>query len=507
MATQIWQQSVPLAHRQSVLGITMRGSSYNRQWAAFITALVAIDAIAVWAGLMLAYEVRIASGIIDYDAAYNAGGYALITLISIPLWLLIFAALRLYKRDNLLGGLVEYQQAIKACAAGVIALIVLSFLSRELVMASRLWLFFSLVLTCLLVTTARFVMRRVGYWLRKRGYLTARVLIVGANDQGVAVAEQWLRTPTSGMQVVGFIDDFKPIGTPVLAGLTIVGQPSALVEIANRLRADEVIVVLNAIAWESFEELVGQAGKSTHYTLRMSPGFYELLTTGVAVMNKTFVPLFTINDARIVGIDAVFKAALDYGLGIAMTLVMAPVLVVIAIALKFRNRDGKAFERLPTIGHGGKRFTMYKLHIEGVDPLASQPKPTRRFEKFLFRTGLDKLPQLTNVLQGKMSLVGPRPRVVDSHQHDPRTDRNLQAVKPGIVGPWSVSETWTSLDETRDDVYYVRNWTIGTDLQIIFQTALVWFGFTRKGPSDGTGKSRAPAAEVEIAEVGAAAHQ
>jgi FlaA1/EpsC-like NDP-sugar epimerase len=103
------------------------------------------------------------------------------------------------------------------------------------------------------------------------------------------------------MQVVGFVDDFKPMGTPVVNNLKVIGRPTSLYELVRQTGANEVVVVPNAVAWETFEEIIARANVQDGYTLRLSPGFYEMLTTSVTVTNKTFVPLLKINETRLVG--------------------------------------------------------------------------------------------------------------------------------------------------------------------------------------------------------------
>jgi lipopolysaccharide/colanic/teichoic acid biosynthesis glycosyltransferase len=469
--------------------------TYDRQWAVLIGALLILDALVVYGSLSLAYVVRITSGVLAYSSAHDPVAYRWFTLASIPVWLAIFALFGLYRRDNLLGGLHEYQQVLGACTSGVMIIIMVTFFWRNEVQLSRGWLLLAWGLSCFLLAAERFLVRRAAYLLRRRGWLTARVLIAGANDQGCAIARQWLRNPTSGMAVVGFVDDFKPVGTPVADGLQVLGRPSALDEIVRQTGAQEVVVVSHAVAWETFEEIIGRSSSRNSYTVRLSPGFYETLASGLAVTNKTFVPLFTVDEARLVGMDAWLKRLLDHGLGLLLTLLASPVMAAIAVGLRL-SRPGPVLDRYPTVGQGRTVFTMYKFcdpvtwTADEHAPLPPQAwgepgSPRSRgaggaesglwLERFLARSGLDKLPQLFNVLAGQMSLVGPRPRVLGASDDDPSTAYNFQAIKPGLIGPWVVSSSWASGDEAQDELYYVRNWTIWLDLQILVQTVLALF--------------------------------
>jgi lipopolysaccharide/colanic/teichoic acid biosynthesis glycosyltransferase len=457
-----------------------RPTSHDLQWILLTVVLICMDALVVWGSLFLAYTVRLSGRVLTYGGNPNEILYQALMLISVPIWITLFALTGLYRRDALLGGVTEYQRAFRACTAGVMTLIVLSLVSRELLTISRLWLALSWGLSSILVVLERFLVRRVAYTLRRRGCLTDRVLIVGCNEQGIAIAHQWSGTPTSGMQVVGFVDDFKPIGTSVVNGLKVIGRPTALSELVHKTGAHEVVVVPNAVAWETFEEMIARAGSQNDYTLRLSPGFYELLTTGVAVTNKAFVPLLTINEARIVGLDAVLKIMLDYGLGVPLFVLTAPIMTLAALALKIVRPGKPVLAHFQTIGQRGTAFEMCKFatRIEPSNKTSGSKGPTPTawagvswIERALYSSGLDKLPQLFNILAGQMSLVGPRPRVVDEEAIS-SAGRNLQTVKPGFIGPWTTSGSCDPKDETQDELYYVRNWTIWMDLHVLVQTIL-----------------------------------
>jgi lipopolysaccharide/colanic/teichoic acid biosynthesis glycosyltransferase len=467
------------------LTYTTKNVNYERQWALFTGALVVGDAIIVAISLSLAFVLRMTSGIILYTAPYKAEVYTALTFVSVVLWLGLFASHGLYKRDNLLGGSMEYQQVIKACTTGVVVLIVLSFLSHDLVdmVVSRSWLFLSWALTTLLVVGERFAARRVAYVLRRQGWFTARVLIVGANDQGVAMAQQWLNSRTSGMYLVGFVDDFKPVGTMVLDGIKVIGRPTALTELVHKYKANEVVIVPSAVAWETFEEIIEQNTKPKDYYLRLSPGFYGLLSTSVAVTNKTFVPLFTINEARIVGVDAHLKSILDYTVSAFAILVTLPVTLLITALLKLGRWREPVLARYHTMGQSGVMFDMFKFNIPIRENEECEPGKAHWYDRVIYAKGLDKLPQLLNVLGGHMSLVGPRPSVINDDEVDQRTACLLRAVKPGVLGPWLVREFWTSGEETQDELYYVRNWTIWLDVQILIQAAITWIRSRRSTPS------------------------
>ena len=443
-----------------------------------ISSLVLLDALAIGGALLLAYWLRIGSGLMPYHAPHEFSAYLRAILIVIPIWLLTFAANRLYARHYLLGGPQEYANVFKACTFGMVVLIVFSFLERN-VMLSRGWLLISWILSITAVGSARFVFRRIIFRLRRRGLFVTRTIIVGANEQARAIVAQLGSSSGSGMEIVGFVDDFLPPGTEVMGDLEILGPPSALAALAAETGALEAIVIPDALAWESFQEIMQGCNALGDLEIKLSPGFYEILTTGVQVTHKSFVPLLIVNRMRITGLDAVLKGVLDYSLGAMSLILLAPLMGLIALFIRLTS-SGPILEGHPVLGCGGKTFHTLKFRtgLNGsprplfANPLHSpvNPKASYPLGRFLYRTGLDKLPQLFNVLAGQMSLVGPRTISVGSAERCQRWLPNLLTVKPGITGPWVTAGGRSLEEEMRLNMYYIRNWTIWLDLQILFHT-------------------------------------
>jgi lipopolysaccharide/colanic/teichoic acid biosynthesis glycosyltransferase len=255
-----------------------------------------------------------------------------------------------------------------------------------------------------------------------------------------------------------------------------------------------VVLVSNAVAWETFQEIMQRLSvnpEDAPFEIKLSPGFYEILTTGVQVVQLANVPLLLVNRERITGADKILKNGLDYGLGLASLLVALPLMGIIVLALRLTTR-GPLIERHRVLAWGGGEFTTWKFYTGLGEtakpplprPLAlaaggqATPTPTAAVQQvtgvqsFLYDSGLDKLPQLFNILRGEMSWVGPRTVSVGQVElHSPWLP-NLLTVKPGITGPWAVGWKRSLDDEMRVTMVYIRNWTIWLDLQILAQTAL-----------------------------------
>jgi lipopolysaccharide/colanic/teichoic acid biosynthesis glycosyltransferase len=415
-----------------------------------LLALLASDALAIvlaaWAADLLAFEPIQVSSVHPLALALGLGA-----------WLASFSALRLYDLETVLEDSQEYATVATGCSYGILLLIVLVALAGGAGLSLR-WLFLCWVSSILVVCAGRFWLRRVVRSMRRRGHLMARALIVGADEQGRAIARQLRSEADSGLRVLGFVDDFLPRGTPVSDGLTVLGHPNVLPALVAEHRVAEIVVVPGAMAWESFHQILEQMSTSEQHgpRIRLSPGYYDLLATTPRVAHRNFVPLFVVDSARLTGFDALLKSLLDFGLGSLVLVLSLPLDLVILLN---RMRGGRVFVIEEYQGIGGRPFRARLF--------ASQPGD------WLAVSGLDRLPLLWAVLAGRMSLVGPRPIIPTARGRYRRWIPSLVSVKPGITGPWSVVPVAALEEEMRAALYYIRNWTIWLDLQILAQTVLV----------------------------------
>jgi exopolysaccharide biosynthesis polyprenyl glycosylphosphotransferase len=375
-----------------------------------------------------------------------------------------------------------------ACTTGMMIVIVASFLYPDLVIA-RGWLLLSWLLVTLMVGLGRFAVRRSVYRMRARGRFLTATIIVGADEEGKAIAEQLASNPTSGVWLAGFIDDQLPKGTEVLPGLRVLGSTNVTRALVHNLGVQELIVSSTALSREKLLELFHSFGNSDDVNVRLSSGLFEIVTTGLRVQEVGHVPLLSVNRMRLTGADVVLKRILDY-VGATLGLIaLSPIFLVIAIAIK-RSSPGPVFHRRRVVGAGGKEFDAFKFRtmVTNADEVLEQnPELKAEFEKnfklkddprvttignILRKTSVDELPQLFNVLRGEMSLVGPRMITAGEVAKYGKWRLNLHTVKPGITGLWQVSGR-SEVDyegRVRLDMHYIRNYTVWSDLQVLFQT-------------------------------------
>src|SRR5262249_36437158 len=154
----------------------------------------------------------------------------------------------------------------------------------------------------------RFGMRRVLWRLRQEGQFWTPALMVGANEEAVALAEQLASDHRAGTRLVGFVDDHPSPGIGVVAGLPVVGALDSLSEAIQRTGATEVIVATTALNRDQLLDLYRAIGPDPNLVLRLSSGLFEILTTGMRVQEICCVPLMTPDRVRITGPDALLKA-------------------------------------------------------------------------------------------------------------------------------------------------------------------------------------------------------
>jgi lipopolysaccharide/colanic/teichoic acid biosynthesis glycosyltransferase len=275
-------------------------------------------------------------------------------------------------------------------------------------------------------------------------------------------------------------------GTPGPLSRPILGSTREIRRIVETYGIEDLIV---AITGSSREELLTLCEEvdSLPVQLRVSSGVYELLTTRVSVQTLGTVPVMTVHKNRLERSELVIKTVLEVSLSLLALLLLSPLLLAIALLIKLDSR-GPMIYRRRVLGASGQQFDAFKfrtMHVNGDALLNGQPQAAEelrtnhklkddprvtRVGRWLRKFSLDELPQLVNVLLGQMSLVGPRMITEPEAAKYGRHRLNLLAVKPGITGLWQVSgRSDLSYEErVRIDMYYVRNYSVWLDLQILF---------------------------------------
>ncbi len=224
----------------------------------------------------------------------------------------------------------------------------------------------------------------------------------------------------------------------------------------------------------------------------MVPRLYELVSPGVGLHTVQGIPLVGLPQLSLSSSSQLMKRLLDVAVSSIALVILAPFFLVIAAAVKLDSR-GPAFFRQTRMGSGGKPFTILKFrtmacdaeerkheiahlnqHHGGDERMFKAPSDPRvtRVGAFLRRTSIDELPQLVNVLRGEMSLVGPRPLILEEDSHVLEWARERLRIKPGITGLWQVlGRSDIPFGEmVQLDYLYVTSWSLGGDVKIVAKT-------------------------------------
>jgi exopolysaccharide biosynthesis polyprenyl glycosylphosphotransferase len=364
----------------------------------------------------------------------------------------------------------------------------LSFLLRPLVF-SRLLIVQAAALVVILLGSWRLILRVLRGWLRRRGIGVERVLIAGAGTVGLSVMQTLIARPDLGYKVVGFVDDDPERGATDLGRLTALGMVDNLSRLIDEHKVDLVIITLPWNVQRKIVSIVRECERQ-HVKVRTVPDLFELSLSQVQVEMLGGIPLLGLNgEPTFSPARRLAKRGLDFALT-AITLPFAAlVTALVALAIKL-DTPGPVVYAQDRVGLNGKHFKVYKfrsmvenademwadlIRETGEDPrhpkVENDPRITR-VGRWIRRFSIDELPQLWNILRGEMSWVGPRPAVpAEVELYEPWHKQRLR-VLPGLTGLWQVSgRNEVPFEEMcLLDIYYIENWTLGLDIQIMLRT-------------------------------------
>jgi putative colanic acid biosynthesis UDP-glucose lipid carrier transferase len=224
-----------------------------------------------------------------------------------------------------------------------------------------------------------------------------------------------------------------------------------------------------------------------HVSIHWIPDIFSLRLVNHSVKEISGIPVITLSETPLIGMRMLQKAIEDRVLSVLILLVIWPILLTVAIAVKL-DSPGPVFFRQNRAGWSGKSFKIWKfrsmyVHQEEPGKLKQAQKNDSRITRvgaFIRKTSLDELPQIFNVLSGDMSLVGPRPHAI---QHDKEYSERIydyfarHHIKPGITGLAQVRgfrgetvEINQMIQRIESDIEYINNWSVGLDITIIFRT-------------------------------------
>ncbi|MCG9697102.1 undecaprenyl-phosphate glucose phosphotransferase [Shewanella sp. Isolate11] len=347
------------------------------------------------------------------------------------------------------------------------------------------------VLTTFCLISYRLLLRVFLRSLRAQGVNTRTVVIAGAGHLGRKLSKSIIAKSGFGLVFAGYYDDATPKDELVAA--QTIGNLEQLVADCKEGGIDRVYVVLPAKADNRIKWLVRELSDSTVSVYIVPDVFtYQLLHSRSDVIEG--IATISIYDSPIEGSNVLIKRIEDIVLSSLILILISPVLVGLALAVKLTS-NGPVFFKQNRYGIDGKPIKVWKFRsmnvMEDGGKVTQATKNDDRFTpigRFIRRTSLDELPQFINVLQGQMSIVGPRPHAVAHNEEYRRLVDGYMLrhkVKPGITG-WAQINGWRGETDTLDkmekrvefDLDYIRHWSLFLDLKIVFLT--IFKGFVNK---------------------------
>lgn len=459
-------------------------------------ALAVMDILMVGAAFAVAYHIRFVAGATSAIFAPDAIGsiifYQRTVLYLLPLWMIMFFVFKAYDSAILFSGHQEYTNIFNACTAGIMLVVVATFLDTAFVVA-RGWLVLAWLFTILFVSIGRLLVRRAIYFARRRGRFMTPAYIVGANPEGIAIAEHLMSARQFGINVIGFLDDKRNIGDTVTPDVVVHGGTDDAETLCVKFGVERLIVATSGVEREHLQDMFKRFVNVDDVDVWLSSGMYEMLTTGVRVHDIGSMAMIGVNRVRLNGINVLIKTVIDYVGALVGILLLLPIIAIVAFLMRVYD-PGPIIYRRRVVGVGGKQFDAFKFRTMVVNGdevlsnhLANNPDARAEWDKyekltddprvtfignFLRRSSLDELPQMFNVLRGEMSLVGPRMITLDEVDRYGQWNLNIHTVKPGITGLWQISgrSEVSYAERVRLDMHYIRNYSVWLDLQILFWT-------------------------------------
>ena len=321
--------------------------------------------------------------------------------------------------------------------------------------------------------------RVLARWLARRIAPAERCLVIGEPE----LAER-IRAKLGASRARAVVVASLPLAGEDIEGL---GSPESVRNVVSGLRVHRIILALSASDTSDVTELI-RVAKAVGVRVSVLPRMFEAVGTSVEFDDVDGMTMLGVRRFGLVRSSRLLKRAFDLVAGSVALIIVAPVMAAIALAIRFDSK-GPAFYRQPRVGRDGRHFQIVKFRSMvsdaddlkdrlralneagcGLFKITNDPRVTRT-GAFLRRTSLDELPQLFNVLRGEMSLVGPRPLVIDEDAQVVGLDRSRLHLTPGMTGPWQVLGTRVPMQEMVGiDYLYVVNWSLWLDVKVLLRT-------------------------------------
>ncbi len=466
-----------------------RNAAGNTERADFVIPLllVLLDAVAIEAAFLASYALRFHSRLFDalgflQENAPPIHGYVLGSLVVIVVWLMLFNSRHMYGARRNVTLADELLNTVRVVSLGMLIVMSAAFFYRDFsysrVVFGLLW-----GTAIVFIFAGRVCVRVYERSLYRRGRHLQSAVIFGNNRIAGETYQRLNHHASFGIAIAGYFADVPAEHSEPLSEAPYLGTLQAAPAFIREHRIRLGFIALQFHEHDDFLDLVSGC-EGVNIEFMMVPDMLGVLTSQVKVRELEGIPFLRIKGIPLTAWGRVTKRLFDIAVSGLTLLLLSPLLLVVAAAIKMDSRGSVLF-RQQRVGLDGRPFTMYKFRSmrEGSEKFDVQaglgvrhdPRRTR-IGKLLRSTSLDELPQLLNVLKGEMSLVGPRPErssfVQEFGAVVPKyLDRHR--VKTGVTGWAQVNGLRgdTSIEErVKYDLYYIENWSLAFDIKILLRT-------------------------------------
>ncbi len=414
----------------------------------------------------------------------------LAVLVMLGIWHLICASLNLYESKRLTTIIQEITHILKATSLVVLTTACMALLLKiEMISTPFILLFFALA--TLLLCLGRISTRIALAWIRRKGRNLRNVIIVGTNPRAIEFSREISSKPELGYRILGFVDDhWAELDHHQLQGFPVVCSLENFQGFIRTFSVDEVLIALPLRSYYQQASKIFDQCEEQGILVRMLGDLFSPKLARSDIDHVGGYPTLTHNTGAIGDEAILIKRMIDLLIAIPSVILLLPFFPFIAGALKLTS-PGPVFFIQERVGLNKRLFPLMKFrtmveeaellqadleHLNEVKGAAfkitNDPRITR-LGHFLRKTSIDELPQLINVINGDMSLVGPRPLPIrDLKEFNEDWQRRRWSVRPGLTCLWQVSGR-SSLSFTKWmelDLQYIDKWTLWLDLKILFKT-------------------------------------
>jgi len=445
-------------------------------------AFLSVDLGVTVLSLAAAYYLRFYAALVPVTKGIpDAWEYAKLIPLLVFVWPIVLYFQGLYEFRPGRSRVEELISLIVAATLGTILVTGLLSFYRDYTY-SRVVLTFFLALNVTFLAFGRFCLRAYLERLWLRGEHVRRVLIAGSGELARAVGERIFEHRELGLEVAGYVDDEAPPPDGITDRFQRLGGLADLTALIQERGIDQLFVALPLSRHSDMLRVLRDAGKEG-IDIKVVPDLLEYIALRAGVEDLDGLPIVNLTNRPLEGWNSLAKRTIDVVLSAIGLVLLSPVFGLIALMIWIEDR-GPIFYRQERMGLDGKPFEILKFRSMVVEAeketgavwAAKGDDRRTRVGKFLREWSLDELAQLVNVLEGDMSLVGPRPErpefVATFKERVPQYMLRHK-VRSGITG-WAQVNGWrgnTSIEKRIEyDLYYIENWSLGFDLKILWMT-------------------------------------